>query len=231
MKSFDEVYEFMSIGLILLIAVAILVMFGVAQRVLDKLRLTDRQAILFTALIFIGGLIPDIQVTNLFRFNIGGCLVPLALCVFLLIKADTAWETWRALIASVLTGAAVFFLGRLLPNEPDAMGFDPNYIYGIAAGLLAFVFGGSRRGAFVAAVLGVLLADTAQAIINWNTGIMQPLTLGGAGALDAVILSGLIAVLLTELIGELLERATRGTHRDEDREFEDGEFVRREKRK
>lgn len=221
----------MSIGLILLIVVAVLVLFGVAQRVLDKLRLTDRQAILFVALIFIGGLIPDIQITDMLRVNIGGCLVPLGLCVYLFIKAGTAWERVRSILAALLSGTAVFFLGRLLPNEPEAMWFDPNYIYGIAAGLIAFLFGGSRRGAFIAGVLGVLLADTAQAILNWNMGIRQPLNLGGAGALDAVVLSGLIAVLLSELIGELVERGTRGKQRDRKREFRDGEFVQKEKRK
>ncbi len=221
----------MSIGLILLIVVAVLIMFGVAQRVLDKLRLTDRQAILFVALIFVGGLIPDIQVTPLFSFNIGGALVPLALCVYLWIKADTAWERVRSLLAACLTGAAVFFLGRLLPNEPETMGFDPNYIYGIAAGLLAFVFGGSRRGAFIAGVLGVMLADTAQAVINWSQGIAQPLALGGAGALDAVVISGILAVLLAELLGELLERGVRGSQGDPEREFSGGELRRRDRRK
>lgn len=43
----------MSIGLILLVIVGILVLCGVAQRVLDKLRLTDRQALLFVALLLV----------------------------------------------------------------------------------------------------------------------------------------------------------------------------------
>ena len=221
----------MSIGLFLLVAIAVLILFGVAQRVLDKLRLTDRQAILFAALIFLGGLIPDIRVAPLFSFNIGGALVPLALCVYLLIKADTTWETVRALLSTLITGAAVFLLGRFLPSEPDAMLIDPSYLYGLAAGFFAFLFGGSRRGAFVSGALGVLLADTFQATLNWRQGIMQPLTLGGAGAMDAVIISSFIAVLLSELVGELIERSYRGTHRDEGRAFEDGEFVRGEKRK
>ena len=60
----------MSVGLILLAVVGILILFGVAQRVLDRLRLTDRQALVFTAALFIGGLIPDIRVTQAFSFNI-----------------------------------------------------------------------------------------------------------------------------------------------------------------
>ena len=40
----------MSLGRILLLAVSVLVLFGVGQRVLDKMRLTDRQALFFMAL-------------------------------------------------------------------------------------------------------------------------------------------------------------------------------------
>ena len=220
----------MSIGLILLVAVSALVLFGAAQRVLDRLRLTDRQALLFAALIFGGGLIPDIRVTNLLRVNVGGCLVPLALCIYLIAKAGTAWEKWRTVLASLVTAAAVFLLGRYLPNEPEAMAFDVNYAYGIAAGLVAFAFGGSRRGAFVAGIMGVLLADTVQAVMNWRMGIMQPLRLGGAGGLDAAVIAGLVAVMLAELMGELLERASRGNHDERDRAFEGGEIRREDER-
>lgn len=221
----------MSIGPILLIVVAILILFGVAQRVLDRLRLTDRQALVFVGLMFVGGLIGDIPIGDRLRVNIGGAIIPLILCVYLLVKAGTTWEKWRTVIAAVLTGAAVYLLGRFLPNEPETMPFDVNYVYGPVAGVVAYLFGRSRRGAFVAGVLGVMLADVAQAVINWSQGIDQPLVLGGAGVVDVVVVSGLVAVLLAELIGELIERARRGGDRPRDRRFEGGEFVRGERRK
>jgi hypothetical protein len=62
-------------------------------------------------------------------------------------------------------------------------------------------------------------------------GVSQPLRLGGAGAMDVIVISGIVAVLLAEFMGELLERMTRGTHRDESREFAHGEFVERSRRK
>ena len=74
----------MTTGLILLLIAGVLVLLGVGQRVLDKLRLNDRQALLWIALILAGGLIPEIPITNRFRFNIGGALIPLALSVYLL---------------------------------------------------------------------------------------------------------------------------------------------------
>lgn len=221
----------MSLGLILLIAVGILVLAGVAQRVLDKLRLTDKQAMLFVALIFLGGLIPDIPLGPMLSVNIGGALVPLGLCVYLWIKAGTAMERARSAIAAVLTAVAVYLIGHYFPNEPETMPMDPNYLYGIAGGVIAYLLGRSRRGAFIAGVVGVLLADVFQAAVNWAGGIEQPLNLGGAGAIDAVVISGLIAVLLGELVGEIVERISRGTHPDTRREFAGGEFIRRERRK
>lgn len=207
----------MSFGFILLIVVGILVMFGVGQRALDRLRLTDKQAMLIVALIIVGGVIPDIQVTPLFAFNIGGALIPLGLAVYLLVKAETAWERWRSLIAAVLAGSAVFALGRLLPDEPERTQIDPNYLYAISAAVVAYIFGRSRRASFIAGVVGVMLADTFQAVINWSQGIDQTLILGGAGAFDVVVIAGVMAVLLAELLGELIERAMRGARTGEEK--------------
>lgn len=221
----------MSIGLILLVVVGLLILFGVGQRVLDRLRLTDKQALFFIALIIGGGFIPNIPLGPNVSFNIGGMLVPLGLCVYLLIKAGTGKERARALIAAALGAVAVYYIGRLLPSEPEMTVFDPNYLYGLAGGVIAYILGRSRRGAFIAGTLGILIADTFQAILVWNDGIAQQLVLGGAGAYDAVVISGFLAVLLAELVGEVIERFSRGAHRDEAREFDGGEFVRRERRK
>jgi len=221
----------MSIGLILLVVASILILFGTAQRVLDRLRLTDRQALLFAALIFIGGMLPDIAVTPMLSFNIGGALVPLGLCVYLLVKAGTGRERGRALAASALTGIAIYAMGRLLPDEPEQALWNYNQLYGLAGGVIAYVFGRSRRGAFIAGILGAMIADVWSAVTVWRSGAAQPLVLGGAGALDVVVISGLVAVMLAELVGELIERAARGRRRDESRVFDGGEFRERSRSK
>lgn len=221
----------MSTGLILLIIAGILIAFGIAQRVLDRLRLTDRQALFFAAALFIGGLLPDIPITPLVSVNIGGALVPLGLSIYLLLRAGSAREVVRTLIASALTAAAIYFLGRMLPDEPETAFMDYNYLYGLLAGAVAYLFGRSRRGSFVAGILGAVAADIWSAAEVWMQGVRQPLALGGAGAMDVVVISGLVAVLLAELVGELLERLSRGTERDHDREFENGVFVERSRRR
>lgn len=220
----------MTLGLILLVTAGVLVLCGVGQRVLDKLRLTDRQALVWIGLILIGGFIPDIPVTPLFSFNIGGALIPLGLCVYLWIKADTAVERARSIAAALATGAVVYALGRFMPDEPESIVIDPAYMHGLAAGVLGYLFGRSRRGAFIAGVVGVTLSGVFSAITVWARGIDQRLVLGGAGAFDVIVITGLIAVLLSELVGEILERIQRGRQRPT-REFRNGEFVEKEERR
>ena len=50
----------MTLGMILLVALTLLILFGVLERVLDRMALTDRQAIGCIAAIFIGGWLPDL---------------------------------------------------------------------------------------------------------------------------------------------------------------------------
>lgn len=199
----------MSVGMILLMVVAVLIFFGVAQRVLDKMRLNDRTALLVVALMFFGTLIPNITI-GMVSFSVGGALIPLLVCVYLLIKADTGKEKARAMIGAVITGGAVYALSALLPSEPEQLPIDPLYLYGAVGGLIAYALGRSRRAAFICGVLGVMLSDTATAVVNWSRGVMQTLTLGGAGVFDALVISGILGVLLCELIGEITERVTRG---------------------
>ena len=63
-------------GYILLLAVAALVYFGVLHRVLDRMGLTDKIALLFIAAMLIGGLLPDLTLADNFAINIGGKKAP-----------------------------------------------------------------------------------------------------------------------------------------------------------
>ena len=217
----------MTIGMILLIIVAILILLGVGQRILDRLRLNDKLALLFIALIIGLGFVPDIRITPVFAFNLGGAVIPLALCIYLFIKADTAWERWRCILASLATGAAIFAIGWFAPDEPETITVDPIILYGLAAGLIAYIFGRSRRCAFIAGVIGMMLSNTTNAVYVWSKGVEQDFILGGAGAFDGIIVAGLVGVLLAELLGEIIERMKRGTQRPT-RIFRNGEFVKEE---
>ena len=199
----------MSLGMILLVVLALLILFGVLQRVLDRMALTDRQALLLVALIFCRRLAAGYPFGNGFRqHRRRACAFRrLRLSVF---HAGTGKERIRCLVASVLTAAVIDVISLLFPADPVAMPFDPMVLYGLCGGVIAWLTGRSRRSAFIAGVLGMILADTAISVVNWTRGVQQVLYLGGAGALDAVVLSGVTAVMLCELFGEIMERMARG---------------------
>ncbi|MBP3637190.1 MAG: DUF1614 domain-containing protein [Clostridia bacterium] len=201
----------MSVGMVVLTVVAVLVFFGVLQRVLDRMYLTDRMALLLIAAMFVGTLLPNITI-GMVSVNIGGALIPLGVCIYLFCKANEGKERLRTLVGIAVTAAVVYGLSALLPDEPEQMWIDPNWLYGLAGGIIAWILGRSRRGAFICGVVGVILADIAVGIVNWSKGIGQQLVLGGAGMADTVVISGVLAVLLAELIGEVTERLARKKH-------------------
>lgn len=216
----------MSIGMILLIIVAILIFAGLAQRVLDRLRLSDKAAIAIIIGIIVSTIfIPDINITENISFNIGGFVIPMALAIYLFIKAETGKERWRAVIAAILTGVAIYLTQRyLIPAEPEAQNIEPNYVYAILAAAIAYLLGRSRRSAFIAGVVGVVISDIMQMIINMIYNIPAPTNFGGAGGVDTTVIAGVLAVLLAEIAGEIRERLQGGTEK-KDMHFDKGHFV------
>lgn len=198
----------MSAGMMLLIIAAVLVFCGLLQRVLDRMYLTDRQALVIIAAMLLGTFLPNIDL-RAFSVNLGGAVIPLGVCVYLFIKADEAAERWRTIIGTVLTAGAVYALSALLPPEAEILPLDPMWLYGLCGGIIAWILGRSRRGAFICGIAGVILADIASALIAGMQGYQTQLVLGGAGIADATVISGVIAVLLCELVGELAERFVR----------------------
>lgn len=198
----------MSAGTMLLTIAAILVFCGLLQRVLDRMYLTDRQAILLILAMIAGTFLPNISLGPV-QVNIGGVLIPLGVCAYLFMKADEPRERIRAALGTVLTGAGVYTLSVLLPAEAEALLVDPMLLYGLLGGTLAWVLGRSRRGAFVCGVAGVILADITSGIVATVQGYQVQIVLGGAGIADAAVISGVVSVLMCELIGETIERLAR----------------------
>lgn len=195
-------------GLIALVVISILIYFGIAHRALDRLKLSDRGALAVIAAIIVGSFF-DIPITSRITVNLGG-IIGIGLAIYVWIGAGTAYEKTRSVIAAVITALALFLAGRYLGAEPEAIFIDPIYIYPLVAGIVGYLAGRSRRGAFFAAVMGVFALDVGQYYYLARTGLRGVVHIGGAGAFDSLILAGVLAVLLAELIGETRERLQGG---------------------
>lgn len=202
----------MPFGMIALLIVGALVYFGIAQRLLDRMRLNDRQAILFIFAMAAGSFIniPVMRGNVNLTVNVGGALLPAALCLWLFFKAGSAKERIRSIASTVLVAGAIFLGSKFLPAEPDTMFFDPKLIYGISAGIIAYLAGRSRRSAFIGGVMGVVLSDVVHLVTLLNRGIIGATSLGGAGVFDVTVIAALVAVMTAELVGETRERLQGG---------------------
>jgi len=211
----------MPIGMMMLLVVGVLVYFGIAHRILDRMRLTDKQALLFIAAIIVGSFIdiPLMSAPVALSINVGGALLPALLAIWLIFKADETAEKVRGIFAAILVAAAVTLGSRYLPYEPENMFLDPKLIYGISAGLIAYLAGRSRRSAFIGGVLGIVLSDIIHLVTIMRLGIPGTTDIGGAGAFDVVIIAGIVAVMVAELVGETREKLQGGpilgSHRPE----------------
>lgn len=204
----------MPFGLLVLIALAALILFGLAHRVLDRMRLTDTQALVIIGLMIVGGYL-NIPLGRGLQINAGGALVPLGVVIYLLVRAGTARERWRAVLAAVAAGVAVILVNTLFPGGPhggERMLIDPLWLTGIVSGIIGYLAGRSRRAAFVAGVGGVLLSDVYNLLRS-----SAPAVIGGAGIYDQVVLAGVVAVGLAELVGETRERLQGGPELGDDR--------------
>jgi len=202
----------MPLGMILLLVVSVLVYFGLAHRILDRMRMTDKQALLFIAAVVVGSFIdiPLMSSPTTVTVNVGGAVLPIALCLYLIVKADETVERVRAIVAALLVAGVVSLGSRYLPYEPENMFLDPKLIYGLSAGIIAYIAGRSRRSAFIGGVLGIVLSDIVHIVTLSGLGIPGTTAVGGAGAFDVTIIAGIIAVMIAELVGETREKLQGG---------------------
>ncbi|MDO9574826.1 MAG: DUF1614 domain-containing protein [Candidatus Contubernalis sp.] len=200
----------MATGMVLLVVIGVLIYLGFAQRILDKMRLTDRQAFLFIGAVLIGTFIPDIPITDNVGINIGGGVLPILLIGYLLVKADTVKEKKRAVTALIVATVVVYGATKIIPVEPTYNFFlDPMYIFALLAGIVGYLAGRSRRSAFIAGTGAMILTDVVSRIEVALIGGQSSLVIGGAGMFDGIIIAGLIAVSLAEIVGETREHIQR----------------------
>lgn len=204
------------LGILLLVVISILIFLGLAHQVLDRLYLSDRGGLLVIAVMIVGSFIDiPIWINPKVSLNIGGALVPLALSIYVLIKAGSGKEWIRSLIGIVVTVGVLYGVSRLYRFDTKTGFIEPQYLWAILSAVIAYVIGRSRRLAFIIATVGLIAMDIVRIFEVARLGIAAPVMIGGAGAFDTIVVASVLAVLLAELIGESREALQGGPVREE----------------
>ena len=201
-----------TLAITILMLLLVLIYLGFLERVLERMRLTRKQALIILLAMLLGSGLPSIPLAKNLEVNLGGMLIPLFVIVYLLATADEEAERTRTLIATLATVGAVWFADFFFTQKPDEffLNIDPLYFPALVAAAVAYILGRSRRASFTSAFLGILLVD----VIAWGENLLRGLgnvtvILGGGGVFGAAVLSGAMAVLLAEAVGEIRERLHR----------------------
>lgn len=201
----------MPVGPILLTILLVMISFGLVDRWLLQMRLSQRQALLAVGAMLAGAAL-DIDLAPGLSINLGAGAVPLAAAIYLIVTAASWEESARTVSAVLATAGGVYLVGRWFPpGEPTELNLflmDAQYLYALTAGLVGFAAGRAHRSGFVAAVLGVVLADLTHYLVYLQDGLRADLVvhLGGGGFWATTMMAGVLALLAAELVGE-----TRGT--------------------
>jgi uncharacterized membrane protein len=131
--------------------------------------------------------------------NVGGCMVPLGICYFLLADLYRMGPQlmWDVGLATAFTTLICYIAARPLPGVGIVM---PGFISPAAAALAALLLvpDAAPAAAFVAGTLGPLIGAD---FFHINELIRNPrgvgmASLGGAGTFDGIVLSAIFATLL-----------------------------------
>jgi uncharacterized membrane protein len=202
-----------SLSVSILILLLAIIYIGLLERVLERMRLTRKQALIILLAMVLGSGLPVAPLLAGLKIDLGGMLVPFGVVVYLIATADQRQEKVRSFIAIAATIIVVWIIDRLLPLEPGLffLDLDPLYLPALVAAGVAYAMGRSRRASFIGAFMGVLFID----FIAWGENVVRgfgevTVILGGGGVFGAAVLSGVLAVLLAEALGEIRERLHRG---------------------
>jgi uncharacterized membrane protein len=130
---------------------------------------------------------------TIIAINLGGCIIPVGLCLYLLVRQLV--DPFDLLPALLIVTVVSYLFSR--PVSGIGIGM-PVLIAPLAAALAALLLEPANAAplAFCSGVLGVLLGADILHLADIRKMGVRIASIGGAGTFDGVFLTGIIAVLL-----------------------------------
>lgn len=151
--------------------------------------------------------------------NLGGCIIPVAICLHLLLERRASLP--KAALGIAVVAIITYAAAEPVPNEGILLPFWLSPVLGALCGLI--LSRGYRRApplAYISGAVGTLLGADIMNILTPGvipslspllSHVSKPLVLsiGGAGVFDGIFLTGIFSVLLAAGIVCLFQRSCR----------------------
>lgn len=189
----------MIIGLVLLGIVAVLLFFGVAERVFKSFGIAYWLAFVMVGLLIGCAFIPSFSIGSV-KINVAGFIAPVVFASVFYFLAVRAGEGWHAIVATS-TVAALYIATELLIG-PIADGTVTALVSGFLCGASTYLVGKSKIAALAAVFAGFPIGEIGAALVS-AYAYGDAMRLGTAAAFDACVLAAVTAVALFETIAAI----------------------------
>ncbi|MBS1412108.1 MAG: hypothetical protein HPZ00_02190 [Christensenellaceae bacterium] len=189
-------------GISIIAAMAVLLLFGVGEKTAKRLSLNKTLAILLLLVTAAGLLIPDIRIGSALVINLGGFLFPLIVAVYIFAKARPG-QIGHGLICALAVAAVMLAASYFISPVPEGIIAEPGLLYGVIAGLTAFIAGFNSVSALGGLLSGLVLWDVALGLLyRYYYALNVPVELGMYSFGDTLALAFIICAFLTSLTAE-----------------------------
>ena len=131
--------------------------------------------------------------TTIVAVNVGGCVTPVAFCIYLLVHNPLG--PLQVLVAVALVSLVSFSFSRLVPGLGIGI---PVFIAPLTAAVAAITINPEQSAplAYVCGTLGVLIGADIMRLKDIKKLGAPIASIGGAGTFDGIFITGIVAVLL-----------------------------------
>lgn len=195
----------MIIGLVLLGLTAVLLFFGVAERVFKSFGVAYWLAFIIIGVLIGCAFIPTFTIGAV-QFNVAGFFAPLLFAAVFFALAVRMREVRRAVVVTSVTAALFISVWLLIaPITSDTVSV---IIIGFLCGAVDYLVGKTKIAALCGIFLGMPIGEVVSSAVGmyvYNT----PLRFGTPATFDAVILAAVTAVVIFESVSAIKRTMSR----------------------
>jgi uncharacterized membrane protein len=143
------------------------------------------------------------QTETIIAINVGGCAIPILLTLYetVMVLGHSRYAAWSAAVATAVNILVCFYVARPVAGIGIAMPVFVSPAVAIGLSWLLLLkpeFNAIRPPvAFIAGVLGPVIGADLLHLRDFTRVSVGVLSIGGAGTFDGIVLSGMVAALLT----------------------------------